>query len=203
MIREGADAALLRYVVPYGSAECNAAAGGFVTLAEVQDVARLAFDEIKRRWPAQDVVLGWPEPTEDTWTALSTNLPWSPLSATASSGGLTVTVTASPLRAEWDTGQINTRVGGDRTVECGGPGDMPRLQADASCRVWFASPSTGLVDRHGAVDTISLGLTVEWQVGYESNVAGFSDPAWLVWPTVSFLDGVVVNTTQSVAVGQG
>ncbi len=203
LIEGGADRELLRFVVPYGSRECDAASGAFVTLAEVQDLARAAFADIQRRWPSQEVVLGWPEPTEDTWTALSTNLAWEPISAVASSGGLTVTVTATPVRAEWDTGQINTRIGGERTVVCDGPGEMPRMQADASCRVWLASPSTGLVDRNGVPDTISLGLTVEWQVGYTSNIAGFSDPAWLVWPTVSFLDGVVVNTTQSVPISMG
>ncbi len=202
LIRSGSDADLLRYVVPYGDAECNAAAGAFVTLAEVQAVANDAFAELQRRWPAQEVVLGWPEPTEDTWTALSTSMPWTPISASATSGGLTVTVTAIPTGVEWDTGQINTRAGGERSVLCDGPGDLPRLQEDASCRVWFASPSTGLVDRNGKPDEISLGLTVDWQVGYESNIGGFSDPNWLVWPTVSFLDAVVVNTTQSVAVSR-
>lgn len=200
LVEAGADPELLRYVVPYGSPTCAASAGAFVTLAEVQDLARAAFDELKTRWPRQDIVLGWPEPTEDTWTALATGLPWSPISATASSGGLTVTVTADPLRAEWDTGQINTRVGGERMTVCEGPGDLPRFQEDAACRVWFASPSTGLADRRGQADSITLGLTVEWNVGYESNIAGFADPEWLVWPTESYLDGVVVNTTQAVGI---
>ncbi len=202
LIAGGADPDRLRFVVPYGSDECSAAAGAFITLGEVEDLARRAFAEMQQRWPAQEIVLGWPEPTEDTWTALTTDLAWGPISATAASGGLTVTVTATPVSAVWDTGQINTRVGGERTVRCDGPGDLPHFQADASCRVWLASPSTGLVDRHGQANTITLGLTVEWNVGYTSNFAGFSDPAWLTWPTESFLDGVVVNTTQAVAVGR-
>jgi len=199
LVEAGADPGRLRYVVPYGNPTCDSATGAFVTLAEVEDLARNAFDEIQTRWPRQEIVLGWPEPTEDTWTALSTGLPWTPISAAASSGGLTMTVTATPVRSVWDTGHINTRAGGERVTVCDGPGDLPRLQEDASCRVWLASPSTGLADRNGQPDTITLGLTVEWNVGYESNVAGFTDPSWLVWPTGSYLDGVVVNTTQAVA----
>lgn len=204
LIQTGAaDSQGLRYVVPYGSPECAAATGGFVTTAQVQDLAQRAFDEVKRRWPAQTIVLGWPQPTEDTWTALSTGMAWQPITATAASGGLTVTVTATPRGTEWDIGSVNARVGGTRTVRCDGPGNLPSRQDDASCRVWFAGPSTGLIDRHGQRDAVSLGLTVEWGVSYTSNVAGFADPAWLTWPTQSFLDGVVVNTIQAVPTASG
>jgi hypothetical protein len=193
----------LRYVTPYApegvdAAECNTEPGAWVTVGEVEDLALVAFSEVQESWPVQDVALGWPEPTEDTWTALSTRMSWEPVSATAASGGLTVTVTATPVEAEWQFGEIQTRVGAPGSMVCAGPGDLPVAQSDGSCRVWFAGPSTGLVDRTGRVDAITLGVTVRWQVGYASNFAGFADPDWLVWPTTSFLDGVVVNTTQSV-----
>lgn len=199
LIQNGADGSRLRYVLPYGSDACATAAGAFITVAEVEDLARQAFAEMQQRWPAQEILLGWPQPTEDTWTALSTGLTWEPISATAASGGLQVTVTATPTSAVWDTGQVNTRIGGDRSVRCDGAGDLPRFQEQASCRVWLAGPSTGLSDRNGQPDAITLGLTVHWQVGYTSNFGGFANPNWLQWPTESFLDGVVVNTTQAVA----
>lgn len=199
----------LRFVTPYApegvdAAVCNTDPGVWVTVAEVEDLALMAFSEVQRSWPAQEVGLGWPEPTEDTWTALATGMPWLPLSATASSGGLMVTVTATPVDAVWDMGEVNTRVGAPGSVTCAGPGDLPVLQSEASCRVWFAGPSTGLVDRSGREDAITLGVTVRWQVGYESNFAGFADPDWLTWPTTASLDGVVVNTSQAVGtVGEG
>ncbi len=199
LIQNGADGDRLRYVLPYGSDACATASGAFITVAEVEDLARQAFAEMQQRWPAQEILLGWPQPTEDTWTALSTGLTWEPISATAASGGLQVTVTATPTSAVWDTGQVNTRIGGERTVRCDGPGDLPRLQEQARCRVWLAGPSTGLSDRNGQPDAITLGLTVQWQVGYTSNFGGFANSNWLQWPTESFLDGVVVNTTQAVA----
>ncbi len=198
LVAAGADETRLRYVQPYGSDACNSADGAWITTAEIEDLALVAFDEVKSRWPAQEITLGWPEPTEDTWTALATGMPWDPISATASNAGLEVTVTATPTIAEWDTGDVNTRIGGVRHVVCDSPGDLPRVQDDASCRVWFAGPSTGLTDRNGQLDAMTLGLTVEWNVGYTSNFAGFANPNWLTWPTESFLDGVIINTTQAV-----
>lgn len=198
LVAGGASVASLRYVQPYGSAACNQAAGAWITTGEIENLAILAFDEVKTRWPGQEITLGWPEPTEDTWTALATEMPWDSVSATASNGGLEVTVTATPMVSEWAIGEVNTRIGGNGQVVCSGPGDLPRVQDDASCRVWFAGPSTGLADRHGQSDAVTLGLTVQWNVGYTSNFAGFANPNWLVWPTESFLDGVIVNTTQSV-----
>jgi hypothetical protein len=198
----------LRYVAPYSQeqgawAPCNTAAGAWVTLGEVEDLALVAFRQVEASWPALEVALGWPEPTEDTWTALSTGMDWSPLTATASSGGLSVTVTATPLTAEWHIGEVNTRIGAPGTVVCHGPGDLPVLQDDASCRVWFAGPSTGLEDRFGQRDAITLAVTVNWRISYTSNFAGFEDPDWLVWPTTAYRDGVVVNTSQAVASASG
>jgi hypothetical protein len=209
LVAQGAaDREDLRYVTPYApegvdAAECNTDPGAWVTITEVEDLALVAFSEVEENWPAQEVVLGWPEPTEDTWTALSTGMPWEPVAATASDGGLVVTVTATPERVVWDLGEIQTRVGAPGSVVCDGPGDLPLMQADASCRVWFAGPSTGLIDQAGQVDAITLGVTVEWGVGYESNFAGFADTDWLEWPTTSVLDGVVVNTSQAVGTTGG
>jgi hypothetical protein len=76
-------------------------------------------------------------------------------------------------------------------------------QDDASCRVWFAGPSTGLEDRFGQRDAITLAVTVNWRISYTSNFAGFEDPDWLVWPTTAYRDGVVVNTSQAVASASG
>ena len=52
-----------------GSCRVQHRAGVWVTVGEVEDLALVAFADVEERWPAQDVVLGWPEPTEDTWTA--------------------------------------------------------------------------------------------------------------------------------------
>ena len=62
----------------------------------------------------------------------------------------------------------------------------------------YAAPLGARLGHDTPDDAISLGLTVEWNVSYTSNIPGFADPSWLTWPTESFLDGVVVNTTQAV-----
>lgn len=198
--QQGQDVTQLRYVYNYGP-DCAQLVQAWITLADVEAVAQLAFDDLQRTWPVQDVALGWPVPVEDTWTALRTSLSWQPISATASDGGITVTVTATPVQTVWDIGEINARYGGTTEVSCAGPGDMPADQELASCKVWFAGPSTGLSDRNGVGDTTSLGLTVVWVVGYTSTFG--SDPAWLIWPTSSQLDALRVVTSQSVNVDSG
>lgn len=194
------DASRLRYVYNYGSG-CGQLVAAWITVADIEAVAQLAFDDLQQRWPAQDVALGWPEPVEDTWTALRTSLAWEPISATATDGGITVTVTATPAQAVWDIGEVNGRYGGTTEVVCDGPGDMPMVQEAASCKVWYAGPSTGLTDVNGSPNVTDLGLTVVWNVGYTSTFA--SDPSWLIWPTISTLDGLRVVTSQSVNVTGG
>jgi len=142
----------LRYVYNYGSG-CNELVQAWIALADVEAVAQIAFDNLKRTWPTQDIALGWPEPLEDTWTALRADLAWEPISASASDSGIAVTVTATPVRIVWDIGEINGRYGGTERVVCDDPGNMPRDQGEASCKVWFAGPSTELTDRNGLIDT--------------------------------------------------
>ena len=85
---------------------------------------------------------------------------WQPYSATAEAGGVSATVTAQPVRAEWSLGD------GGRTV-CGGPGVEWRRgmsEDDTYCSYVYRRSSAG--ERGG---TFTLTVTVHFEVGWSSS----------------------------------
>ena len=96
---------------------------------------------------------------------------WRPVTASASAGGVTSTVTAVPERVVWDMGQ------GD-TVTCDGPGApyVPNLPDDAQpsdCRFTYPASSSSA---RSADRTFTVTATVEWHVTWSaSGAAGGGD----------------------------
>ncbi len=94
---------------------------------------------------------------------------WQPVTASASAGGVTSTVTALPERVVWDMGQ------GD-TVTCDGPGSayVPGVPDDAQpgdCRFTYPASSARSPD-----NTFTVTATVEWHVTWTaSGAAGGGD----------------------------
>jgi hypothetical protein len=83
---------------------------------------------------------------------------WAPVSASASAGPVTATVTAVPIRSVWDMGD------GSKAVTCGGPGtayDSSRPEADqhSDCTFVYRRSSSGEPN-----DTFTLTATVTWHV---------------------------------------
>ena len=108
-----------------------------VPLITPVDVARQAFQRVEDLLPPQDVVMMLDYGVSQSWTPLGVGtgenyfsfepMSWEPVSATATIGGITATTTATPLRVEWDTGNLNGSTGdGDlRYWTCDGPGTRP------------------------------------------------------------------------------
>ena len=89
---------------------------------------------------------------------------WAPVTASASAGGVTSTVTATPERVVWDMGQ------GD-SVTCNGPGApyVPTLPDDAQpsdCRYTYRASSARSPDK-----TFTVTATVEWHVTWSASGA--------------------------------
>ena len=89
---------------------------------------------------------------------------WSPVTASASAGGVTSTVTATPERVVWDMGQ------GD-SVTCNGPGApyVPTLPDDAQpsdCSYTYRASSARSPDK-----TFTVTATVEWHVTWSASGA--------------------------------
>jgi hypothetical protein len=91
---------------------------------------------------------------------------WTPRTASASAGGVTSTVTATPARVVWDMGQ------GD-TVVCNGPGvpyvpSLPDAAQPSDCRFTYRRSSAG---QPGQAFTVTA--TVEWETTWAvSGAAG-------------------------------
>ena len=89
---------------------------------------------------------------------------WRPQTASASAGGVTSTVTATPERVVWDMGQ------GD-TVVCDGPGSPydPSLPDDAQpsdCTFTYLASSARTADK-----TFTVTATIEWHVRWSASGA--------------------------------
>lgn len=89
---------------------------------------------------------------------------WRPVTASASAGAVTSTVTATPQRVVWDMGQ------GD-TVTCDGPGAayVPSLSDDAQpsdCKFTYRASSARTPDK-----TFTVTATVEWSVTWTASGA--------------------------------
>lgn len=94
---------------------------------------------------------------------------WQPVTASASAGGVTSTVTATPMRVIWDMGQ------GD-SVPCDGPGvpyqpGVPDDRQPSNCHYTYRRSSAG---QPGQAYTITA--TIEWETTWTvSGAAGGGD----------------------------
>ncbi len=90
---------------------------------------------------------------------------WHSVSASATAGPVTATVTAAPTRAVWEMGD-------GATVVCNGPGAPYRSGGTPPCSHAYRDPSTA---QPGGAYTVSV--TVTWSVTWTSNTgaAGTQD----------------------------
>jgi hypothetical protein len=96
------------------------------------------------------------------WTAVTPGT-WGPLSATASAGGITVTITARASRIVWDMGD-------GHTVACASPGTPYRasygMASSPTCGYTYPRPSSTLGHPHGRFTiTATTFWTVTWAGG--------------------------------------
>jgi hypothetical protein len=101
------------------------------------------------------------------WTAVTPNT-WGPLSASASGGGITVTVTAKASRIVWHMGD-----GGQ--VSCGNPGTPYEakygMAASPTCPYIYRVPSSTTTHAHGRFTiTATTYWTVNWSGGGQTGV---------------------------------
>jgi hypothetical protein len=101
----------------------------------------------------------------DTWLWIDANA-WKPVSASASLGGVTVTVIAQPIAVVWDSGDAKAT---KRTTTCNGPGAPlgptgPTQNATSDCTIRYAHTSgqqPGL--------TFPLSATLQWRATWTSS----------------------------------
>ena len=110
---------------------------------------------------------------------------WQPHSRSASAGGVTATVTASPIRTLWD-------MGNGEVVVCDGPGEPYDPAASdpartSSCSYTYVNSSAGLPG-----DAYLVTVTIEWELSW--TVAGA--------PGGGALPGLTTTTSTSVPVGE-
>ena len=119
---------------------------------------------------------------------------WSPVSASASAGGVTVTTTAAPQRVTWNMGD-------GHTVTCDGPGtpyDPSRPDAQPSCSYTYSSSSAG--QQSGAY---TITVTESWAVAWTANGAPPGTPAAGTLPAVTRTAQLPVRVAESQAINTG
>jgi len=128
------------------------------------ELAQQAFDRLRRTLPAPRVGTS-PDVATDQLVNLATWLwitdPWEPLTATASLGGVSVTVTARPVAVAWDMGD-GTR------VRCDGPGRrydplIPAAAQTTDCSHTYRASSAGQPGQRYQV-TATRSWDVTWAV---------------------------------------
>jgi hypothetical protein len=129
--------------------------------APVVDPIELATEALERTPLPEPEITMSPSPDIPQLVNLTTFLwlpaeQWQPASVSASAGGVTSTVTATPTRVVWDMGQ------GD-TVVCNGPGtpyrpDLPDDQQPSDCAFTYRRSSAG---QPGQAFTVTA--TLEWE----------------------------------------
>jgi hypothetical protein len=155
------------YTVAYGSAwsiTWNAATDPGVPGVAVEDVAQWAAEQLQLPKPAPAFN---PSGTQvvrlPTWLSVES---WVPVSQTATAGGVSATVTATPWRQRWSFGADGA------TTTCYGPGtrydpSRPDGEQFTDCSATFTHTSRG---QPGGVFTMTV--TVDWQVAWTSTVPG-------------------------------
>ncbi len=129
--------------------------------APIVDPAELASEALQRTPLPEPAISMAPAPDIPQLVNLATFLwlpseQWQPVTASASAGGVTSTVTATPVRVIWDMGQ------GDSLV-CDGPGlpyrpDLPDDRQPSDCHYTYRYSSAG---QPGQAFTVTA--TVEWE----------------------------------------
>ena len=142
--------------------------------APAVDPAELAADALQRTPLPEPRISMSPSPDIPQLVNLTSFLwlpaeQWQPVTASASAGGVTSTVTATPMRVIWNMGQ------GD-TVTCDGPGvpyqrGVPDDQQPSSCHYTYRRSSAG---QPGQSFTVTA--TIEWKATWTaSGAAGGGD----------------------------
>ncbi len=124
-----------------------------------------------------------------TWLAVRD---WAPVSATASLGGISSTVTGVPERVTWEMGPS------DGTVVCYGPGkvydtSIPDELQDTDCGYTYRRSSAGI----GPDNAYSASVTVTYQVTWSSSdgTSGVIGPVSLSTPfSVRVAEIQAINT---------
>ena len=163
--------------------------------APVVDPRALAVEALGRA-PIPEPAIGLSPPAgEDQIVNLPTWLwvgDWQPVTTTATAGGVTVTVTATPDRVLWSMGN------GDR-VSCAGPG-RPYDPATASSG---QGPSCSYIYRAGSArapgGTFRLSATTTWRIAWDAS--GIAAAGGL--PPVSRTSSVTVRVAEIQALNQG
>lgn len=108
---------------------------------------------------------------------------WRPYSATANAGRVSATVTATPVRAIWSTGD-------GATIECdAGTAWQPgRAEDESSCTHVYGRASSGV--------GYTMSVTVEFELGWSSNVGESG-----VLPVISRTGSQVVQVGEIQAIG--
>lgn len=119
---------------------------------------------------------------------------WSPVSASASAGGVTVTTTAVPQQVTWTMGDGST-------VACQGPGtpyDPSRPDAQPTCSYTYAKSSAG--QRGG---TFTITATESWQVAWTAAGVPAGVPAGGNLGPVTRTSQLPVRVAESQAINTG
>ena len=128
-----------------------------------------------------------------TWLWLN-GASWTPVSATASAGGVTVTTTAVPQKVVWTMGD-----GG--SVTCAGPGtpyDPSRPDAQPSCSYTYRRSSAGQPD-----GTFTITATESWLVSWTATGVPAGMPAGGSLGIVTHSSQVAVRVAESQAINTG
>lgn len=164
--------------IPVEAGDAEAAPDPEALRASAQDQLRLPTPKLAMSPPGEQVV------HVASWLWLDGAL-WRPHSSSASAGGVTATVTATPTRTLWDMGN------GD-VVACDGPGvpyDTSRSDTGQStdCSYTYRTSSAG---RPGNAYPVTV--TVEWRLGWTVTGA----------PGGGALPGLTTSSTTTVPVGE-
>lgn len=173
-----ADGSVTSTFIPVEVSDSESAPDPEALRASAQEELRLPTPRIAMSPPGEQVV------HVASWLWLDGD-PWRPHSSSASAGGVTATVTATPSRTLWDMGN------GD-TVVCDGPGtpyDPSRADAaqSTSCSYTYRNSSAG---RPGHAYPVTV--TVEWQLGWTVTGA----------PGGGALPGLTTSSSTAVPVGE-
>jgi hypothetical protein len=135
------------------------------TAVELAQLAKASFQLPQpsgHRSPGESqLVDGWPFSWVNLWTFYWTDAAtWRPLTATAEAGGLSATVTATPMSLSFDPGD------GGETATCAGPG-RPWVEADSN-----NTPTGGACGyryTHASAGPIMATTTITWEISWSGS----------------------------------
>ena len=119
---------------------------------------------------------------------------WSPMTASASAGGVSVTTTATPEQVVWSMGE-------GHSVTCAGPGtayDPSQPEAKPSCAATYSRSSAG---QPGGAFVITV--TESWQVAWTATGVPAGGPAGGNLGPVTRTSQIAVRVAESQAINTG